>query len=155
MEIIPYQKKYRKDFIELNTAWIERYFLIEEDDLKIFNHVDDYIDSGSMIFFALEEHKVLATCMAMPLNNGVWELCKLAAAGQYTGKGAGSAVMRACMDYAITHGAKKLTFISNRKLKPALHIYEKLGFQEVPLNNDYQDYERADIQFELVVESQE
>ncbi|MFQ9516472.1 MAG: GNAT family N-acetyltransferase [Eubacterium sp.] len=152
MEIIPYQRKYEKDFIQLNTAWIERYFTMEEDDLKVLNHVEDFINSGSMIFFALEDNQVLATCMVMPLNDNVWELCKLAAKGQYTGKGAGSAVMKACMDYAITHGATKLTFISNRKLKPALHIYEKMGFREVPLTNDYQDYERADIQFELIVE---
>lgn len=155
MKIIPYQREYKKDFIGLNTAWIERYFSMEEDDLKILDHVEDFVNTGSMIFFALENHKVLATCMVIPLKDNVWELCKLAAVGQYTGKGAGSAVLRACMDYAIKHGAEKLTFISNRKLKPALHIYEKLGFREVPLNNDYQNYERADIQFELVVKRED
>ena len=67
------------------------------------------------------------------------------------GKGAGNAVFRACMKYAVAHGAKKLTLISNRRLKPALHIYEKNGFREVPLNKAYWGFDRADIEFEYVI----
>ena len=43
----------------------------------------------------------------------------------------------------------RLFMISNSRLKPALHIYEKYGFQEVKLD-DY-EYERGDIAFEYVV----
>lgn len=32
MEIVEYQEKYKKDFIELNTQWVERYFVIEQAD---------------------------------------------------------------------------------------------------------------------------
>lgn len=150
MEIIEYQDKYKKDFIELNIAWVERFFVMEKSDWEVLDHVEDLLKSGSMIYFAVEDHKVLATCMAMPLKNDVWEICKLAAAGQYTGTGAGSKVFKSCMDYAISHGAKKLTLISNRKLEPALHIYRKFGFQEVPLHKDYWGFDRADIEFELL-----
>lgn len=55
------------------------------------------------------------------------------------------------MDYAVAQGAKKLTLISNRRLKPALHIYEKFGFREVPLNKAYWGFDRADIEFEYIV----
>ncbi len=98
---------------------------------------------------------MLATCMTAPLENGVWEILKLAADGQYTGTGAGSAVFRACMDYAIGQGARKLTLISNRQLKPALHIYRKFEFQEVPLKKTYWGYDRADIEFEYLVKPEE
>lgn len=151
MKIIEYQEKYKKDFIELNTAWVERFFKMEQADLDVLEHVDDLLKDGAMVYFAVEEDQVLATCMAMPLGDDVWEICKLAAAGQYTGKGAGSAVFKACMEYAIAHGAKKLTLISNRRLKPALHIYEKYGFKEVPLNKAYWGFDRADIEFEYLV----
>ena len=73
----------------------------------------------------------------MPLfkkNDDTGEMCKLVSTGQYTETGAGSAVFKACMDYAIEHGVKKLSLISCRALKPAIHIYEKFGFCEVPLN---------------------
>lgn len=148
MEIVEYQKKYKKDFIELNIAWIERYFTPEQADYDVLDNVEELLEKGSMIYFAVEDEKVLATCMAMPLGDDVWEICKLAATGQYTGKGAGSAVFKASMDYAVRKGAKKLTLISNRRLKPALHIYEKFGFHEVELNKAYWGFERADIEFE-------
>lgn len=151
MEIIEYQEAYKQDFVELNIAWIQRYFKPEQADYDILEHVDELLGKGSMIYFAVENGQVLATCMAMPLKEDVWEICKLAATGQYTGKGAGSAVFKASMDYALQNGAKKLTLISNRRLEPALHIYEKYGFHEVPLNKEYWGYDRADIEYEYNV----
>ncbi len=151
MEIVEYQEKYKKDFIKLNTAWVKRYFFMEDADREILDHVDERLNEGAMIYFAVYQDRVLATCMTKPLSDFEWEICKLAADGQYTGTGAGSAVFKACMDYAIHHGAQKLTLISNRCLKPALHIYEKFGFKEVPLNKAYWGFDRADIEFEYLV----
>ena len=90
--------------------------------------------------------------MTMPLYGDVWEMCKLASVGQYTGTGAGSAVFKACMDYAISKGAKKLSLISCKALKPAIHIYEKFGFKEVPLNKEFWGAEKADIEMEYKVD---
>lgn len=151
MKVIKYQNKYKCDFIRLNLSWIERYFIAERADYDILNNIEELIDKGSMIYFAIEDDKVLAVCMAMPLENGVWEILKLAAANQYTGTGAGSAVFKACMDYAISQGAEKISIISNTILKPALHIYKKFGFKEVPLDKKYWGFDRADIQFEYIV----
>lgn len=150
MEIIPYRKELKKDFIDLNLGWLNRYFTVEESDREIFDNVEKYLANGSEIFFAIEDNDVLATCMAVPVSEGVYEICKLAASGQYTGKGAGSAVFKACMDYAKEKGAKKIIIISNTKLAHALHIYRKFGFVEVPLDN-FHNYERADIAFEYIV----
>ncbi|MFR5431659.1 MAG: hypothetical protein ACLTLI_10375 [Clostridia bacterium] len=59
----------------------------------------------------------------------------------------GKCVFKACMDYALENGANKLTILSNSILKPALHIYEKYGFYEIPIDNTHH-YKRVDIQFE-------
>lgn len=150
MEIIKYQEEYKKDFIALNTAWVEKYFVMEQEDRNILYHVDELLKKGSMIFFALEDHHVLATCMVMPCGNHSWEICKLAANERYQGQGAGSAVFKACMDYAIGQGAEKLTLISNHILKPALHIYEKFGFKHVPVDRG-NEYQRCDVQCEYIV----
>ena len=133
MEIVAYQPCYKQDFIALNTAYVEKFFVMEQADRDILEHVDEWLDKGAMIFFAVEENQVLA------------------ANEQNQGRGAGKAVFRAAMQYAIRQGAEKLTLISNRILKPALHIYEKFGFQEVPLEKAYWGYDRADIQFEYLV----
>ena len=58
-------------------------------------------------------------------------------------------VFEAAMNWAIQHGAGSLFLISNSKLSPALHIYEKYGFTEVKLD-DY-EYERCDIAFEKII----
>ena len=150
MEIIEYKNAYKQDFIDLNIDWIKRFFVPEEADYEVLNQIESLLDSGSMIYFALEDNHVLATCMAMPLGDDVWEICKLAAAGQSTGKGAGSAVFKASMDYAIEHGAKEAhtDFKQDTETGPA-HL-SKYGFKEVPLNKDYWGFERADIEFEYI-----
>ncbi|MDO4168660.1 MAG: GNAT family N-acetyltransferase [Lachnospiraceae bacterium] len=151
MKVIEYQEKYKADFIQFNTDWIvDNFGFLEPEDRETFEHIEDSLVQGGMIFFAVEDEVVLATCMAKPLNDdGVWELCKMGSNKQVSHKGAGSAVFEASMNWAIDHGAKKLFILSNSKLKAALHIYEKYGFQEIKLN-DY-EYVRGDIAFEYEV----
>lgn len=150
MEIVPYREEYEKDFIALNTAWVEKFFVMEPEDREILYHVKDFLQKGSMIFFAVEDQVVLATCMVIPSGNDTWEICKLAADERAQGRGAGSAVFQSCMEYAIAHGAKKLTLISNHILKPALYIYEKFGFYHVPVDRG-DEYARCDVQCEYLV----
>ena len=150
MEVINYHPKYKQNFIDLNTAWIKDNFgLLEKEDIETFQNIEKEIANGAMIFFALQDDLVLATCMTKQISDDVWEICKLAADGRYKGQGAGSSVFRKCMDYAIANNAKKLFILSNSKLKPALHIYQKYGFQEITLD-DY-EYIRGDIAFEYIV----
>jgi GNAT superfamily N-acetyltransferase len=87
--------------------------------------------------------------MSMPLQDGTWEICKLGSNKNVPHEGAGSLVFSAAMDWALEHGAARLFILSNSKLKPALHIYEKYGFHEIKLD-DY-EYVRGDIAFEYVV----
>ena len=52
MEIIEYAPERKQEFIDLNTWWIERYFdQIEQADWDEFNHVDEEIARGGMVFF--------------------------------------------------------------------------------------------------------
>lgn len=151
MNVIPYQKKYKKDFIQFNTDWIIDHFgYLEDGDLDTFNHIEESLENGGMIYVAIEEENVLATCMSKPMDHdGTWELCKLGSNKNLPHKGAGSAVFEACMNWAIQHGAKRLFILSNSSLKAAVHIYEKYGFREIKLD-DY-EYERGDIAFEYMV----
>ncbi len=151
MEVLEYKDKYKKDFIQFNTDWIvDNFGFLEDEDRDTFCHIEDSMEQGTMIYFAVEDETALATCMAKPMEEeGVWELCKMGSNKHVPHKGAGSAVFKAAMDWAVTKGAKKLFILSNSKLKAALHIYDKYGFQEVKLN-DY-EYIRGDIAFEYMV----
>ena len=46
--------------------------------------------------------------------------------------------------------ATQLSIISNTTLTPAMNLYRRLGFSEVPLPSD-QEYARGDIAFELML----
>lgn len=147
MKIIPFEEKYRQDFIDFNTDWIVSNFgFLEEHDKETFEKIDEEIKAGAMIFFAVENDIALATCMAVPMEGTTWEICKLGSNKKLPHKGAGSAVFKASMDWALSHGAERLFILSNSKLKPALHIYRKYGFKEIKLK-DY-EYIRGDIAFE-------
>ncbi|MDE7263589.1 MAG: helix-turn-helix domain-containing GNAT family N-acetyltransferase [Anaeroplasmataceae bacterium] len=150
-KIVPFEECYRQSFIALNTDWITTYFgKIEKHNIVEFENIDEDIKNGAMIFFAVKNGSVLATCMAKPLNNLTWEICKLGSNKSLPHKGAGSAVFEACMNWAFNHGAARLFIVSNRILKPALHIYQKYGFKEIELKKC--EYERGDIAFEYIKE---
>lgn len=153
MNVIQYQEKYKEAFIQFNTDWIiDNFGFLEEEDNETFSHIEESLEKGAMIYFAVENENVLATCMTKPLDaDGTWELCKLGSNKHLSHKGAGSAVFEAAMNWAVSHGAKKLFILSNSKLKAALHIYEKYGFHEIKLE-DY-EYVRGDIAFEYIVEN--
>lgn len=150
MKIIQYDSRYRQNFIDLNTAWIIGLFgLMEKEDVETFQNIEKDISKGGMIYFAIENDNVMATCMTKKIDDDTWEICKLATDEKYKKQGAGNAVFEKCMEYAIAHGAKRLFILSNSSLKPALHIYFKHGFYEIKLS-DY-EYERGDIAFEYIV----
>ena len=149
MKVILFEEKYRQDFIDFNKDWIVSNFgFLEEHDIQTFEKIDEEMKAGAMIFFAVENDIALATCMAMPMEGTTWEICKLGSNKNVPHKGAGSAVFRASMKWALEHGAERLFILSNSKLKPALHIYKKYGFEEIALN-DY-EYIRGDIAFEYI-----
>ena len=90
-------------------------------------------------------------CMIAPREDGDWEIMKFAARGMYTGTGAGSACLKACIDYAKKLGLPKIIIVSNRKCTHAVHLYRKFGFEEIPVDKEKFPFERADIAFEMVL----
>lgn len=151
MRVIPFEERYRKDFIDMNKAWIQEMFhRVEETDEKEFNQIDTYLQKGGQIFVAVDDaDNAMAVCMVAPREDGDWEIMKLAARGMYTGTGAGSAVLRACIDYAREKQVPRLLVVSNRKCTHAVHLYRKFGFQEIPVDKKQFPFERADIAFEM------
>jgi GNAT superfamily N-acetyltransferase len=151
MKVIPFDEKYRQDFIEMNRVWIASMFRIEKQDEEEFAEIDPYLARGGQIFFAIDEDgHAMATCMIAPREDGDWEIMKFAARGMYTGTGAGSACLRACIDYAREKGVSRILIVSNRRCTHAVHLYRKFGFREIPVDRKKFPFERADIAFEMV-----
>lgn len=149
MKIVPYDKKYKDTFIELNTQWISEMFVMEKQDYEVLNNIDSTIELGGQIFFALDnDGEVMACCMIAPLPNGEWEIEKFCARGMGMGTGAGSACLKACIDYAKEKRVEKIVIVSHRKCAQAVRLYRKFGFTEVPVDREKFPFERSDIAFE-------
>ncbi len=59
------------------------------------------------------------------------------------GKGFGKLLMECCIENATKMGAQELILYSNTKLIPAIQLYIKSGFIEIPVEKS--SYERCNI----------
>lgn len=150
MRVVPYSPKYKNDFIEMNRAWISEMFVMEPEDERELANIEPYIAKGGQVFFALDDRgNAMASCMIAPREDGDWEIMKFAARGMYTGTGAGSACLKACIDYAKELRLPKIIIVSNRRCTHAVHLYRKFGFSEIPVDKKKFPFDRADIAFEM------
>ena len=149
--IVTYREELRPYFERLNRAWIEQYFVLEPPDLEVFRDpIRHVIQPGGQIFFVLDDTGVQGTCAVLPHGPDTMELAKMAVSEAARGRGFGDMLMEAAIGFARDSGARKLMLVSNRVLTPAIRLYLKHGFVEVPVE-DREAYARADIQLELVL----
>ncbi len=151
VEIELFKKKWASDFAELNFEWIAQYFYIEEYDRKVLLNPDKYIlDLGGQVLFARVGDKIVGTVALMNRGDEGYELAKMAVTEEFKGFRIGQKLMYACIDYAGRMGVKRLFLDSNRKQVPAITLYRKVGFKEIPVPTD-SPYERCDIRMELML----
>lgn len=152
IKIISYESKYQSVFHDLNEAWIQKYFKMEESDYKALDNPKGYIlDRGGVILVALVNEEALGVCALIPMSHHEFdfELVKMAVSPKAQGKGLGYLLGKAILDKGKELGAKKIFLESNTILAPAIHLYKKLGFQEI--TGQPTPYERCNIQMEFVI----
>lgn len=118
------------------------------DEQQLSNPETKILDKGGKIFFAKDGDRIVGTASLLK-EHDIYELAKMAVTEDYKGKGIGNLLMEHCIAEAKKLGTKKLMLISNRSLTPALTMYEKYGFKEVPIEEEM-PYERGNIKMELV-----
>ncbi len=143
IQIIEYQDIYKQDFKKINIEWIAAFFKIEPHDLEQLNHPEEIINTGGQIFLALADGQVVGTSALIHDGGGVYELAKMGVTPKAQGLGLGKLLCQRTIAEALIKQAKTLYLLSNKSLKPAITMYQKLGFVEVPLEGTL--YERTDI----------
>ncbi len=148
IKIIGYNPQYKNDFIRLNKAWLEEYFYVEPHDLETFSNIEnDIIKKEGEIFFCLVNNEIAGTVAMIKVDDKTFELAKMAVDKKFQGMKLSNLLMEACIDFAKKNQAEKIFLLSNKKLAPAINLYKKFNFIEVPMGTT--DYARADIQMEL------
>lgn len=147
MEMIPYDASLAKYFKSLNIAWLQKYFVVEPIDEEMLSHPDAYIlKEGGYIYFAKLNEAIVGCFALIKIDKETFELSKMAVAENYQGKKIGNKMLEFCIQESVKLNAKKLILFSNTLLQPAIHLYKKYGFVEVPIGNVA--YKRANIKME-------
>ena len=147
VQIIPFTPDLKEPIKTLNKEWLQKYFKVEEqDEVVLSNPQEEIIDKGGLIFYAKYNNEIIGTVSLLKVNDNTFELSKMAVSDKAQGLGIGNKLLSHCLAIAEESNIKKFILYSNRKLLPAIHLYEKFGFTEVPLGNV--SYERADIKME-------
>jgi len=148
VKIIPYQPEHKAAFKKLNEDWITQYFKMEDFDYKYLDHPEENIlNKGGYIFMAIYKGEPVGTCAIVTMDDTKYELAKMGVAPNAKGKGIGYLLGLACAQKAKELGATKLYLESNTLLKPAISLYNKLGFKKI--TGDPSPYERSNIQMEM------
>ncbi len=148
--IVEFEPRYEVAFQALNESWITTHFELEEADIRALADPKGYIlDKGGSILVALFENEPVGVCALIKMDNDKYdyELAKMAVSTKVRGKGIGYLLGKAITELAINLGAKSIYLESNTKLKPAISLYHKLGFNKVAGHPT--PYDRCNIQMEL------
>lgn len=151
IDIVDFAPEYAAAFRQLNEAWISQYFKMEPADYKALDNPKTYIlDGGGSILIALHNGVPVGACALIKMSDGKsFELAKMAVSPSMQGKGLGLLLGNTAISKARELGAQRLYLESNTILKPAIRLYEKLGFRKIA--GIPSPYERANIQMELML----
>jgi ribosomal protein S18 acetylase RimI-like enzyme/DNA-binding MarR family transcriptional regulator len=144
VQILPYSSRYAADFKRLNLEWVQKFFRIEPIDLKVLSNPQDIIRNGGTIHFARRDRKIVGACALINDGDGVYELSKMAVTADCQGLGVGRKLLAAVIASFHARGGKLLYLETNSILKPAVRLYEAVGFEHAPPPHA-SIYERADV----------
>jgi putative acetyltransferase len=145
VKIVDYDSKYQQHFRVLNEEWISKFFKMEASDYKMLDNPEDYIiKKGGQIVFAILNDEVVGTCALVKTSDDplIFELAKMAVSPKAQGKKIGYLIGQELIIKAKNLKAKEVFLETNSALVPAIKLYEKLGFQHIPVIDS--PYERAD-----------
>lgn len=150
IEVLDYLPEHHTAFQELNEEWITKYFKLEDADRKALDNPKSYIlESGGKILVAVQGKTILGVCALLKMQDDTYdyELAKMAVSPKAQGKGIGYLLGKSIIETARELKASNIYLESNTILKPAISLYEKLGFKKIV--GHHTPYERCNIQMEL------
>jgi putative acetyltransferase len=138
-------------FRRLNEEWIVRHFALEPKDVQSLEDPRGTIlDRGGRIFFAVRGGDVVGCCALLATGPGEFEVAKTAVTESCQGLGIGRSLLRMAIAEARAAGATRLYLETNRKLAPAVRLYESLGFRHIPAERVVPSpYARSNVSMEM------
>lgn len=149
VKITEYQPEHQPWFEKFNRDWIEEFFWMEPIDFEVLQNPEDHIiNRGGAILMAQFNNEMAGTVALKFVEPEVYEFTKMAVNEKFRGLKIGEALSLKAIEKARVLGGRKIILYSNTKLEPAIGLYRKLGFQEIPLDGPYK---RSNIKMELTL----
>ena len=146
--IVGFDEKYHDDLKRLSYEWLEKYLLLEPEDIRILNNPKEVVlDKGGYIFLAKYGEEAVGTVSLIKIDEDAFEIAKLAVTEKYQGLKIGTLLMEKCLYVGKQMGAKKIILYTNHKLISAIELYKKFDFKEIPLVNN--KYVESDMKMEF------
>ncbi|WP_242109473.1 bifunctional helix-turn-helix transcriptional regulator/GNAT family N-acetyltransferase [Luteimonas aquatica] len=146
VRVVPFAPALREHFYRLNAEWLSKYYRIEPIDHAVLSEPEQHIlGPGGTILFALLGDEVVGTCALLQEAPGVYELTKMAVTERHRGLGIGRRLMDGMIAEYKRLGGHTLFLESHSALRPALRLYETVGFELQPGVKPGSHYQRADV----------
>ena len=149
IRIVDFNYKFKNDFYRLNAIWLNQYYSVTKEDEILLNNPEAIIKKGGRVFFALLNDEAVGTCAILPESNSVFELIKMSVDPEVQGKGIGSLLMIACLEFVNDRNGSIITLETAVPLKAAIHLYEKFGFVKTSEEYTHPVFNRVTFKMEL------
>jgi ribosomal protein S18 acetylase RimI-like enzyme len=144
IQIVEYLPEHRLWFDRFNRQWIEEMFEMESVDEWVLCNPDKAIlEPGGAILMALWNDEMAGTVGLRKLDEDIYEFTKMAVDPAYRRRGIAEALSYSSFRKAATMGASRVVLYSNTRNEEAIKLYEKLGFNHVPVEHGI--YKRANV----------
>lgn len=138
------------DLLRLNEIWIREHFQIEQADERLADDPEAILRAGGHTLTATDGGEVVGVVALFAAGPGEYELARMAVAPSHRGKGIGRRLALSALRLAKDRGARRVFLLSNKRLSPALRLYESLGFRVVQ-EGPHPEYSRCDVVMEKLL----
>lgn len=147
IRVVDFEPRWRADFARLNIEWLERWFTVEAVDREVLGDPESHIlGPGGRILFAVDRaERALGTVALMRHDQDDVELTKMAVDPVARGAGIGRMLLTDALASFVEMGGTRLFLETNTRLRPAIQLYESVGFRRQPTLRAGSHYQRADV----------
>lgn len=144
VRVVDFAPEHREYFERFNVEWLEAHFRVEAVDEAMFaDPWGTILDPGGHIFMVYLSDRCVGTSALIQRKPGEFELAKMGVTQSARGQGVGGALVQACIARARAVQARRLYLATNSRLKTAIALYGRLGF-EITRTGPDPIYERVD-----------
>ena len=131
LRVVEYRPELARAFHDINAEWIEAMFRMEPADREVLEDPQGRIldGGGAILFVEAAGLGLIGTCALRKTGPKSAELTKMGVLAAARGLKAGEYLLAATIQRAKDMGIDDLYLLTNSACKPAIHLYEKLGFE--------------------------